>query len=264
MPWYYSDQGQQAGPVEDAALDDLVRNGIVRDDTLVWCDGMANWQPYGAVRPKPAAPPPPPPVMTPVGAGAAAAAAPVAFCSYCGRQYPSNQLSFNGAAAICQSCAQSQAQPVYAQPVYAPSAATAPGFAVDPGIRLLGYLIDIIPAVIVGVAIGWIPVLGSIVVGAALFAYWLLRDITGASLGKIVLGTQVVKKDGSPSSTKERILRNVPMIVGPVLMMIPFAGLVIGPSISVLIILVETVLLFTKRERMGDMLAGTTVVKKTG
>ncbi len=56
MSWYYADAGRQVGPVEETALDDLVRAGVVRDDTLVWREGMANWQPHGSARgPKPAA-----------------------------------------------------------------------------------------------------------------------------------------------------------------------------------------------------------------
>ena len=66
MNWYYADGGRQAGPVEEAALDELVRQGVVRDDTLVWREGLASWQPHGVVRPRPAAPPPPaPPIPAP-------------------------------------------------------------------------------------------------------------------------------------------------------------------------------------------------------
>ena len=64
MKWYYAEGGKQIGPVEESALDDLVRQGVVRDDTLVWREGMAAWQRHAAVRgssnPSPAAPPPPP------------------------------------------------------------------------------------------------------------------------------------------------------------------------------------------------------------
>lgn len=62
MNWFYVDAGQQAGPVPDEQLDELVRNGKVRGDTLVWREGLANWQPYTQARPEgvqPAAPPPP-------------------------------------------------------------------------------------------------------------------------------------------------------------------------------------------------------------
>ena len=66
MKWYYAEGGKQIGPVEESALDDLVRQGVVRDDTLVWREGMAAWQRHFAVRggsspnpsPGSAAPPP--------------------------------------------------------------------------------------------------------------------------------------------------------------------------------------------------------------
>lgn len=50
MNWYYAEGGKQMGPVEESALDGLVGAGIVRDDTLVWHEGMAAWQPHAAVR----------------------------------------------------------------------------------------------------------------------------------------------------------------------------------------------------------------------
>ena len=46
MKWYYAEGGKQIGPVDESALDDLVRQGVVRDDTLVWREGMAAWQPH--------------------------------------------------------------------------------------------------------------------------------------------------------------------------------------------------------------------------
>src|SRR5687768_681640 len=79
MTWFYVDAGQQAGPVPDEQLDELVRAGKVRGDTLVWREGLANWLPYTQARPEgiqppaPLAPPPPmagavpPPVGVPAG-----------------------------------------------------------------------------------------------------------------------------------------------------------------------------------------------------
>lgn len=48
--WYYADGGQQKGPVDESALDDLVRSGVIQADTLVWREGQANWQPYSMAR----------------------------------------------------------------------------------------------------------------------------------------------------------------------------------------------------------------------
>lgn len=65
MNWFYVDAGQQAGPVPDDQLDELVRSGKVRRDTLVWREGMPNWQAYSQARPDGVQPPtsiaPPPP-----------------------------------------------------------------------------------------------------------------------------------------------------------------------------------------------------------
>ena len=44
MNWYYVINGQQAGPATDAQLDELLRSGKISPDTLVWREGMANWQ----------------------------------------------------------------------------------------------------------------------------------------------------------------------------------------------------------------------------
>ena len=50
MNWYYAEGGKQVGPVEESALDGLINAGVVRDDTLVWHEGMVSWQPHAAVR----------------------------------------------------------------------------------------------------------------------------------------------------------------------------------------------------------------------
>lgn len=59
MKWYYAESGQQRGPVDDTSLDQLVTQGVVRDDTLVWSEGMPGWQPHASVRGTRAAQPPP-------------------------------------------------------------------------------------------------------------------------------------------------------------------------------------------------------------
>ena len=79
MNWFYVDAGQQAGPVPDEQLDELVRNGKVRGDTLIWREGLANWQPYTQARPEGIQPAPPPPPMVggvPPGAPPPAGVAP--------------------------------------------------------------------------------------------------------------------------------------------------------------------------------------------
>lgn len=45
-PWYYADaQRQRQGPLSSAQLQQLQEQGRIGSDTLVWRDGMAQWQP---------------------------------------------------------------------------------------------------------------------------------------------------------------------------------------------------------------------------
>ena len=145
------------------------------------------------------------------------------------------------------------------QPVVIPQGTITP--AAQLGLRAGGYLIDVIPACVMGL-LGLIPIFGPIMAGLVLAPYWLFRDVAGASLGKLVLGMRIVNRDGQPASTGARILRNVPLAIGPAFLIIPFLGYILGPAIAGLVVLTETVLLATGGERLGDRLASTSVVKK--
>ena len=73
--WFYAANGQQQGPFGDAQIRDLIGNGTVRPDTLVWTEGMAGWQRAAEVPGlMPAGGPPATPYGTPppmMGGGAA-------------------------------------------------------------------------------------------------------------------------------------------------------------------------------------------------
>ena len=50
MPqWYYGSSAGQSGPVEESELRALIASGGVGPETLVWRDGMKDWQPLQAV-----------------------------------------------------------------------------------------------------------------------------------------------------------------------------------------------------------------------
>jgi len=69
--WYYTQNNQQIGPVDEAKIKELVASGVINASTLVWAAGMAAWQPItqtplaGLVGNLPPAPPSyaPPAVM---------------------------------------------------------------------------------------------------------------------------------------------------------------------------------------------------------
>ena len=51
MDWYYVKDGQQQGPVTRDALDRLVAGGVLPAETLVWHEGLAQWQSHAATSP---------------------------------------------------------------------------------------------------------------------------------------------------------------------------------------------------------------------
>src|SRR6266849_5487997 len=92
--------------------------------------------------------------------------------------------------------------------------------AASKGQRAGAYIIDVIP---------------PLIVGFSLAPYWLLRDITGASIGKLLLSLRVVAKDGQEASVGKRILRNLPLAIGPSLLIIPLLGYIIAPTVAFLV-----------------------------
>ncbi|MDP3693983.1 DUF4339 domain-containing protein [Bradyrhizobium sp.] len=42
--WFYASEGQQQGPFPEIQLRELIARGTITADTLVWTEGMANWQ----------------------------------------------------------------------------------------------------------------------------------------------------------------------------------------------------------------------------
>src|SRR6185503_19770758 len=50
MNWFYAEGARQCGPVTEEQLEELAREGEVQPGSLVWREGMANWQPYAVVK----------------------------------------------------------------------------------------------------------------------------------------------------------------------------------------------------------------------
>jgi uncharacterized RDD family membrane protein YckC len=228
MAWYYAEGNQQKGPVDEAALDDLVRQGVVRDDTLVWRDGMASWQPHASARPRPE----PPPIPD-------SATAEMRYCSECGRPFPAHELSFAAGSQVCPGCRPIVMQRSPAASWTAPAAASIAPAGYEPPqkihyggfwIRFVARLID---AILLGIVSSVIQIPLRIMLGVGALglqgsrdpfeaiaqlpgimsllglsfliqiAIQLLYEIyfltsRGATPGKIALGLKVIRADGRP------------------------------------------------------------------
>lgn len=107
MKWYYVENGQQAGPVEETELEALAQGGKLRGDTLVWHEGMAVWQPFSAVCP--------PQFAATFGASAVGAPSHTgdttdAVCAECNNMFPKEDMIPHASGYICANC-----KPVFMQ-----------------------------------------------------------------------------------------------------------------------------------------------------
>jgi uncharacterized RDD family membrane protein YckC len=107
MNWYYVEAGQQTGPVDDAQLEELARSGKIQPETLVWREGMANWQPYSQAKPGGAAAPAGAP---PVYAAAPAAGGDQVVCAECNGVFNVQDTIAYGNIRVCANC-----KPVFMQ-----------------------------------------------------------------------------------------------------------------------------------------------------
>lgn len=224
MNWYYAVGGQQQGPVDEAQLDALLQSGQINQETLVWRDGLANWQPLRQARPSASAPP--------IAAGAAAASATAGgepmgdvVCAECGKLFTKDNAIQYGTAWVCAAC-----KPIFLQKLRE-GAAPAGGGAFGMGnVRYAGFWIrfaaKFIDGLIMGVVIG-IPMIvlmfgagmsmqGGQQPGAAFVGLQILMQIVGtgfavayntfmhgkygATVGKMAVGIRVVMADGSKVS----------------------------------------------------------------
>ena len=48
--WFYGENGQQMGPLDDAHLNAAISDGRILPETLLWREGMPNWQPLQQLR----------------------------------------------------------------------------------------------------------------------------------------------------------------------------------------------------------------------
>ena len=94
MQWYYADNQQSIGPVEDEAFKTLVQDGKIKMDTLVWHEGMPQWDKYGTVVPNAALTTQ---VRSAVNLG-------TANCAQCGQSCRINQMVEFQGTRICADC----------------------------------------------------------------------------------------------------------------------------------------------------------------
>jgi uncharacterized RDD family membrane protein YckC len=202
MNWHYLEGSEQRGPVTDAELEALFRAGTVRPDTLVWREGMAEWQPYAQAK----SPPGGAPLRM---AGPVSAPPGQVLCAECGQAFPPEEVIRHGNQFICAAC-----KPVFLQKlkegVVAPGTMVYAGFWIRFCAKFLDGIILGVPSFVVnyfiaqrmGISVFALPLTASVPVGLVLggsYYTWFVGKY-GATPGKMAAKLLIVNPDGSKVS----------------------------------------------------------------
>ncbi len=229
MDWYYADDSNtQLGPIPEDELHRLVSAGNIRQDTLVWHDGMPDWAAYGQIQgatggPAAAAAPEAPAVAAPSPLAVSAPMAPAAsavgaspvigtgICRDCGQTFNNQDLMDFGGTLICANC-----KPLFLQRMREGGQLSGEMVYAGFWIRFGAKLIDGIITGIVGVIIMFLTmmpaaatenestqIMGAVAYyvlafGFSIFYYVWFHGTKGATPGKMACGIRVVTAEGAP------------------------------------------------------------------
>jgi uncharacterized RDD family membrane protein YckC len=248
MDWYYASRGQQAGPATEAEISQLVRQGVINSETLVWHAGMSEWKPLRDAG-----------LAFAESGGTAAAAAfePGArrFCSSCGGSYPATELAFFGESAVCPAC-----QPAYVERLRQGASGAWAG-----AMYYAGFWIRVPAKIIDGCLIGILqaPIMFSLAVtssprDAETWGYYRLAGLAialvyecfflirfGATPGKMIFRLKVVTPEGGPIDLGRAVKRYFSQILSGLLLCIGFLMAAWDPE----------------KRTLHDRLAGTRVIR---
>lgn len=210
MSWYYAENNERRGPIEDAAFQTLVNSGTIKPETLVWRDGLSEWIPFsqaaGSV--SAAAPITSSPVASPAGSVDAAVTSPVsaaAACSQCGRLFPADEMVSYEGRYICADC-----KPLFFQKIKEGAAVAGHREYAGFWIRFCAKFVDGIILNVVGRLLGLVIGLAihdqqtaviiaggfGLLLNAAYVIYFIGKG--GQTPGKMACKIEVIRADGSP------------------------------------------------------------------
>ena len=201
MPWYYAKDNQRFGPYDDSQFAAMAGQGTIAPDTLVWKDGMQNWQAFHEVTP--------PTPGAPSLERAVSGDSPLVVCSSCNRTFPEDEVIQYQGSYICAAC-----KPIFQQQLRE-------GASFDSGweyggfwIRFVARVIDsmlmalivFVPAFIIAMlSMGSNPDAFSTLYGLSQVWSWVIAigydtffiGKWGATPGKMACGLRVIKADGT-------------------------------------------------------------------
>jgi uncharacterized RDD family membrane protein YckC len=199
MSWYYAENNERRGPIEDAAFQSLLSAGTIKPDTLVWREGFADWIPYSSAGSVTS------PVSTSPGGAAGAVSSSDVACSQCGGHFPADETVTYEGRHVCAAC-----KPLFFQKVKEGALVVGQrdyaGFGIRFGAKFLDNIIVGVASQIIGAIIGVLlpgnraAAALALLVGIAINASYIIFFLGkyGATPGKMACKLQVIRPDGSP------------------------------------------------------------------
>ncbi len=126
--------------------------------------------------------------------------------------------------------------------------------------RIIAGFIDVAPFAVVTIAVSIFAGPFDVAATSARILtglYLLIKDITGASPGKWLVGVRVTDRAGVHAPAVRKVFRNLTLASAPMLLGVPYIG-----RVAAVLCVGEMVLVLMQRERLGDRLAGTTVIRR--
>jgi uncharacterized RDD family membrane protein YckC len=228
--WYYTENGEQRGPVTETDFDALVQAGKIDAETLVWREGQGDWQPYRVARPGPAGAIP----VAPAFPGAA-----TVVCAECGQKFPPGEVMQFSGVSVCAAC-----KPIFVQKLREGAHVGGGMVYASFGLRFGAYFLDGIITGVAGALIGAVVggIMGAAMAGQGATAAALVIPLVagglgillrlayftffigkyGATPGKMACKIKVVNADGSPVSYAKAAGRFLGYIVSSITLGIGF------------------------------------------
>ena len=197
MNWYYAVGQQQQGPVTEDQMRALAKDGVVTADTMVWREGLADWQPYGVVS---------------GGATPPAGTTGAVLCAECGKSFVADEVVRFGERSICAAC-----KPTFVQRMQEGAVTSGALDYASVGVRFGAKVLDSLILWVVntgitlalGMAMGVAqgdPAASMVFLGITILIQTLINlaygtfflGKFGATPGKMACKIKVVRPDGSP------------------------------------------------------------------
>ncbi|MDX2111647.1 MAG: RDD family protein [Verrucomicrobiota bacterium] len=243
--WYYAESNEQKGPVYAQQVLSLYSNGQIKDNTLVWQNGMLEWTPLSSVLP----------VIR-----QAVLAHPTMYCPHCNAMIERADLISVGHSQVCPHC-----KDAFVQKVKEGASISAFGRVelATPTRRFCAKVIDIVILLVVIYTITYSLASAGVVTGEGVsyiatanilpFFFRFLYNVlqTGnpkmqGTLGKYLLGIKVIRTDGSPITYGRAV------------------GRFFAEYVSMIILFIGYLMIFWDEERrtLHDRIADTLVVHR--